>query len=89
VQFSGSIFYGDKDGLLQVTPIPWDKEVHFRLPVKLWRELMDSYYPGVAWLCLERDAFDRLHRYKTEHGIPTWELALENLLRGVEEEVKR
>jgi len=72
-----------------VTPIPWDKEVHFRLPVKLWRELMDSYYPGVAWLCLERDAFDRLHRYKTEHGIPTWELALENLLRGVEEEVKR
>ena len=89
VQFSGSVFYADEGGPLQVTPIPWDKEVHFRLPVKLWRELMDTYYPGVAWLCLERDAFERLHRYKMERGIPTWEQALESLLRGVEEEVKR
>jgi hypothetical protein len=30
-----------------------------------------------------------LHRYKMERGIPTWEQALESLLRGVEEEVKR
>lgn len=89
VQFSGSVFYADDGGSLQVMPIPWDKEVRFRLPVKLWRELMDTYYPGVAWLCLERDAFERLHRYKMERGIPTWEQALESLLRGVEEEVKR
>ena len=31
---------------LQVAPIPWDKEVHFRLPVKLWKEMMDTYYPA-------------------------------------------
>lgn len=88
LQFSGSMFYADNAGPLQVMPIPWDKEVRFRLPVKLWRELMDTYYPGIAWLCLERDAFERLYRYKVERGIPTWEQALDSLLRSVEAEVK-
>ena len=88
VQFSGSVFHAVDDGPLQVMPISWDKEVHFRLPVKLWKELMDTYYPGIAWLCLERDTFERLYRYKVERGIPTWEQALESLLRGVEEEAK-
>ncbi|HKD84190.1 MAG TPA: DUF6084 family protein [Terriglobales bacterium] len=89
VQFSGSVFFVEQGGQLQVMPIPWDKEARFRLPVKLWKELMDTYYPGMAWLCLERDAFERLYRYKVERGIPTWEQALESLLRSVEEDVKR
>jgi hypothetical protein len=88
VQFSGTVFYTEQDGPLQVMPIPWDKEVHFRLPVKLWKTLMDTYYPGITWLCLERDAFEKLYRYKVERGIPTWEQALESLFRQVEEEVK-
>jgi hypothetical protein len=87
-QFSGTVFYAANDDPLQVMPIPWDREVRFRMPVKVWKELMDTYYPGVAWLCLERDAFERLFKYKVERGIPTWEQALDNLFRGVEEEVK-
>ena len=90
LQFSGSVFHAfDAGSPLQVTPIPWDKESRFRLPVKLWREMMDTYYPGIAWLCLERDVFQRLYRYKVEHGIPTWEQALERLLHNVDAEVKR
>ena len=41
---------------------------------------MDHYYPNTAWLCLRRDVFDRLYRYKMQRGIPTWEQALECLL---------
>jgi hypothetical protein len=89
VQFSGTVFYAKDDAPLQVVPIPWDKEVKFRLPVKVWKDLMEAYYPGTAWLCLERDVFQRLYEYKVEHGIPTWEQTLEGLLRGVEEGVKR
>jgi Family of unknown function (DUF6084) len=88
VQFSGTVFYSQVGGPLQVTPIPWDKEVRFRMRVKIWRDLMDAYYPGTAWLCLERDAFDQLYRYKMERGIPTWEKALESLFRAAQEEVK-
>ena len=48
---------------------------------KMWREMMDAYYPNSAWLNLRRDVFDRLYRYKMQHGIPTWEQALEQILR--------
>jgi len=87
--FSGTVFYADGDGALQVSPIPWDKEARFRLPVKAWKEMMDIYYPNSAWLCLRRDIFERLYQYKVENGIPTWEKALENILPAVEEVAKR
>lgn len=79
LMFSGTIFYENESGL-QVEQIPWDREAKYRLPVKVWKEMMDIYYPNTAWLCLQRDTFDRLARYKMEFGIPTWEQALEKLL---------
>jgi hypothetical protein len=78
--FSGSVFYQEEGGPLQVAPISWTKEATNRLPVKTWRELMETYYPNVAWLQLRRDVFDRLYRYKMENAIPTWEQALERIL---------
>ncbi len=87
--FSGTVFYADGDGALQVAPIPWDKEARFRLPVKSWRDMIDIYYPNSAWLCLRRDVFERLYQYKVEHGIPTWEQALENILPALEGAAKR
>jgi Family of unknown function (DUF6084) len=80
--FSGSVFYEDVEGPLQVAPISWTKEARFRLPVKLWQDLMEIHYPNAAWFQLRRDVFDRLYRYKVEHGIPTWEHALERLLQA-------
>lgn len=82
--FSGSIFYADGNGHLQVAPIGWDQEARYSLPVRVWREMMDAYYPNTAWLNLRRDAFERLYKYKTEHGIPTWEQALERMLPAEE-----
>ncbi len=87
--FSGTVFYADGDGALQVVPIPWDKEARFKLPVKAWHEMMDIYYPNTAWLCLRRDVFERLYQYKVEHGIPTWEQALEKMIPVVGEVVKQ
>jgi hypothetical protein len=78
--FSGTVFESVDNGPLQVSPISWEKEAHFRLPVQLWREMMDLYYPNTAWLCLQREAFDRIQRYKVQNGIATWEKALGRLL---------
>jgi len=83
--FSGSVFYEDTAGALQVAPISWEKEATFRLSVKVWQDLMEAYYPNEAWLHLRRDVFDRLYRYKVSHGIPTWEQAIERMLPAVEE----
>lgn len=86
LMFSGSVFYADADDVLQVVPISWEQEARFNLPVKVWRDMMDSYYPNSVWLSLRRDVFERLYQYKTQHGIPTWEQALEKVL-PVEETV--
>jgi hypothetical protein len=79
-QFSGTIFYEAANGALQIDQIGWDKEARFRLPARIWREMMDHYYPNSAWLRLRRDAFDRLHDYKRRNGIATWEETIDSLL---------
>ncbi|MGB6692372.1 MAG: DUF6084 family protein [Terracidiphilus sp.] len=84
--FSGTVFYAGDDGALQVAPISWEQETAFKLQRRVWREMMDSYYPNSAWLSLRRDVFERLYQYKIQHGIPTWEQVLERVL-PVEETV--
>jgi hypothetical protein len=86
--FSGTIFYTSDEGFLQVSQIPWEKEANFRLPVSIWKEMMHLYYPNSAWLCLGRDAFDRLYRFKSAQSIPTWEQAIETLLDSQFEKVE-
>ena len=78
--FSGTVFFDDPDSGVRIAQIPWAKEARYRLPVSVWKRVIDLYYPNTAWLTLRRDVFDRLHEYKMRHGIPTWELALERLL---------
>ncbi|MFH0343471.1 MAG: DUF6084 family protein [Chromatiales bacterium] len=85
--FSGSIFYREESGGLQVSPISWNKEAGFQFPVKVWKDMMEHYYPNSAWLRVRKDAFDRLYQYKIRRGFPTWEEALESLLDAEEERV--
>ena len=80
LMFSGTVFFETERNGLQVAQISWDKEARFELPIKVWREMMDHYYPNMAWLCLRRDVFDQLARYKTERGIPTWEEVLVSII---------
>ncbi len=82
VMFSGTVFYETEGQHMQVAPISWEKETRFSMPVKIWRDMMDSYYPNTAWLCLRRDIFERLYDYKVRHGIPTWEQALDEMLQA-------
>jgi hypothetical protein len=77
--FSGTVFYASQ-GSLRVSPIPWDREAKFKLPVQVWRDMMDLYYPNSAWLSLRKDVFERLYQYKMSKGIPTWEETLGGLL---------
>jgi len=88
LMFSGTVFYADAEGLLRVSPISWEKEARFRLPLKVWQDMMDCYYPNLAWVSLRRDVFEQLHEYKVRHGIPSWEQTIERILAEVEQTVK-
>jgi Family of unknown function (DUF6084) len=83
--FAGTIFYEREDSALQVAQISWENEASHRMPIRIWREMMDAYYPNTTWLCLQRDAFERLYAYKVKRGIPTFD---EALLRAIEPELE-
>lgn len=87
--FGGTVFYAAEDGRLQTARISWEKEAEFRLPVGLWKEMMDHYFPNSAWIRLRKDTFDELYDYKVRMGFLTWEAAMEALLRASEQEVER
>ncbi|MEU8246661.1 DUF6084 family protein [Nonomuraea sp. NPDC048916] len=78
--FSGTTFYL-ADGRLQAARIAWDTEAEFRMPVRVWKDLMDHYFPASAWLRLGRDAFDRLYAYRSRHTLTGWDDVVESLLK--------
>jgi hypothetical protein len=77
--FSGTVFAKGGDGM-SVEQVPWHKEASYRMPVKVWRELMDLYFPNSAWIRLRRDTVDDLQRFKARAALPTWDQALAVLL---------
>lgn len=81
--FSGTVFYAGASGGLQVAQIPWDREASYRLPVQVWKEMMDRYYPNRAILSLRRDVFDRLYEFKLQNRIATWDQVFERMLEIV------
>jgi hypothetical protein len=83
--FSGSVFFAAEGGGLQMERIPWSKEAAYELPVRVWKDVMDTYYPNTAWLSVRQDVFDRLRRYRSQRGLPSWESVLEHLLSQPEE----
>lgn len=84
--FSGSVFFENTDGVLQIEPIAWNKEARFRLPVAIWKALMDRHYPNSVSLNLRRDVFDELYRFKIDAGLPTFEDAIQRMLTIAERE---
>jgi Family of unknown function (DUF6084) len=74
--FSGSVFYSGDDGALQTTRLSWNSEAAFDLPVGVWKETMERYFRGTAWVRLSKDSFDRLSAYKSRNALASWDDAL-------------
>jgi hypothetical protein len=83
--FSGTVFT-THEGRMRVYQVPWSKETPYRLPVAVWREMMDMHFPDSAWLTMSRHTLDALQRFKSEHALPTWDSAITALLARVGQE---
>lgn len=77
--FSGTVFFKSPNGF-SVEQIPWSKEAVYRMPVAVWRELMDSYFPGCAWIRLRRETLDLLQRYRAINGLVGWDETIQDML---------
>ncbi len=84
--FSGSVFFAAANGLLQTTRIGWDQDADYRMPVTVWREMMDRHFAGSAWLRLRREEFERLGAYRARHTLRSWEATVAALLDGADGE---
>ena len=85
--FSGSVFYRDEDGQLAMDLISWNKEAQFSLPVRVWQDMMDTYYPNIAWLCVSRPVFEALYEYKRRRGYTGFDEVLTSLIPPRENKV--
>jgi hypothetical protein len=83
--FSGTTFTRGDAGL-SVAPVAWHEEASYRLPVRVWRDLMDLYVPNSGWLMVSRDTLDALTRFKAARALPTWDHVVEQLLKEAGEE---
>ncbi|MGH9121617.1 MAG: DUF6084 family protein, partial [Acidimicrobiales bacterium] len=83
--FSGTMFVQERTadgmGAVAALPLAWHEEGHYQLPVSVWREMMDMYFPGGGWLRLDRDTIDALSRFRVSQALPTWDQAIEVLLK--------
>ncbi|MGP3998964.1 DUF6084 family protein [Streptomyces sp. 8N706] len=82
--FSGTVFSGDRG--FRAEPIPWHKEARFPLPVQVWRQMIEQYFPNCGWLRLRRDCLDSLQRFRSSRALPSWERVVEELLHTAETE---
>ena len=86
--FSGTIFYENAAGDVQIAQISWSKEANYRLPVSLWKDAIATHFPNTAWIRLNKDVFDQLYQYKMRQSLITWDDVLVRLLQTRGEEVK-
>jgi hypothetical protein len=77
--FSGSVFSRGTTGF-SVTQVPWDREARYRLPVRVWRDLMEAHFPGSEWLRMRRDTVDALAHFRHVRALTSWDDAVTALL---------
>jgi hypothetical protein len=82
--FSGTVFTAGAHEF-DVEPVPWDSEARYQLPVSVWQQMMDQYYPGTGWIRLDRDVVRELADYRARHGMTSWEETLRRLLAHEDE----
>jgi hypothetical protein len=80
LHFNGMIYYRDASGALQMVLVPWSTSIDFRMPVSVWRETIEHYYPNTSWLALRGETFDSLQRLKVRRGLATLDQCVALLL---------
>lgn len=81
--FSGTVF-SQREGGFSVGQVPWSKEAKYNLPARMWREVMDLYFPNSGWIRMRRDTLDALQRFKVRRAMTSWDEALDALLKTAE-----
>ena len=82
LHFNGLVYYPNDAGGLQMVMIPWSSSIGFRMPVGVWRETIEHYYPNTAWVGLRGETLEQLERRRLDGGHATFDDCVAELLRS-------
>jgi Family of unknown function (DUF6084) len=80
--YSGTAFLKNGTGIA-IEQVPWSAESTYRLPVDVWRGMVQRDFPNAGWIRCSRETIDALGRFKTRRALPTWDATIEALLAEV------
>jgi Family of unknown function (DUF6084) len=80
LHFNGMVYYPAEHGGLQMVLVPWNKSVDFRMPVSVWKETIEHYYPNTGWVALRSQTLAALQREKLDRGLATLDACVQGLL---------
>jgi hypothetical protein len=78
--FNGTVHYRGDDGRLQMSLVPWSCTAEFRMPVSIWSDLIEHYYPRSGWIPLHERTLQALQAEKARRGLPTLDACVAELL---------
>ncbi len=81
---SGTVLYRGAQDRLQITQIPWSESAHFSMPIGVWREMIEHYFPDSGWIRLRSETLAELRRVAAERGLPSLETCVLDLLAAGE-----
>jgi hypothetical protein len=77
--FSGTIFTRGETGFA-IEQVPWACEARHDMPVPVWRQMIESYFPNTGWLRLGSDTLADLADFRARHGLTSWDETINKLL---------
>jgi hypothetical protein len=82
MHFNGLVYYPNDAGGLQMTMIPWARSEEFRMPVSVWSETIEHYFPNTGWVGLRTETLTALERLRVDGGDATFDATIRKLLAG-------
>ena len=75
--FSGSVFYIGRTARCRRRGCRGRARRSTGCRCGVWKETMERYFRGTAWVRLSKESFDRLSAYKSRNALATWDDALD------------
>ena len=77
--FSGTMFFRNDNGELQIGQVAHHKQALYRLPVPVWQRMMEECHHDSVWLRIDRELFEEIYRFKRERRLGSLNDALQRL----------
>jgi len=84
--FTGRILYAGAERQVQVVHLPWSTSAQYRMPVKVWKDMIKHHHGNSRFALLHDDTLAGLLKYKRERGLHGLDACVVDLLERVPSE---